>query len=183
MLLQPPDTRKGSHERSLGVVLVLSFILALWLVRPSRLRLKLDPSRQVALPAGHRKAVGRRWAGLVTGVVVASTSAVGPLGLGLMLSPTVFGLCVIGGVVVAELTTMPRFEGVRTAALETRTVGDYLPARLGGLVTGSTIGLGALLATTTLMGSADHMGLAGRSLSRSCSPVYSAVTGPWPGLF
>jgi hypothetical protein len=26
-----------------GVVLVLSFILALWLVRPSRLRLKLDP--------------------------------------------------------------------------------------------------------------------------------------------
>ena len=73
--------------------------------------------------------------------------------------------------------------GVRSAALETRTVGGDLPRWLGGLVTASTIGLGALLVTTTLMGSADDMGRAGRSLFRMCSLDKAAGHGPWPGQF
>ena len=167
-----------------GVVLVPFLLLAVWLVQRSRRPLELDPSRQGAVLAGHRTAVGWRWAGLGLGVIVAaSTAGGGSLGLGVMLAPTVFGICVIAGVVVGELATIPRRGGIRTAALETRTVGDYLPRRLGAMVAASTLGLGAVLVTTTLMGSADDMGRAGRSLFRQCSPEYASGKGPWPGLF
>ena len=126
--------------------------------------------------------------GAKSGDGTSPTPRLGSLGLGLMLAPTVFGLCVIAGVVIGELATTPRHDGVRTAVLTTRTVGSYLPRRLGGLVTASTVGLGALLVTTTLMGSADDMGRAGRSLFRFCSPEgaegpATGGGGPWPGLF
>jgi hypothetical protein len=169
------------------LALLVSLILAgAWLVRWSRRRsgLGLEPSGRNTHLVVHSRAVGWRWAGLGVGVAAAAlTTSLGSLGLGLMLAPTVFGLFVIGGVAVGELATIPRRDGVRTAALETRTVGGYLPRRLGGLVTTSTLGLGALLVTTTLMGSADDMGRAGRSLSRVCSPESSSSRGPWPGLF
>jgi hypothetical protein len=162
-------------------------VIAVWLARWSRrLRrgLELEPTRRNAEMVGFRSAVGWRWAGVALGVVAAAqTAGVGALGRGLMLAPTVFGLCVIGGVVLGELATMPRRDGVRTAALETRTVGHYLPRRLGGLVAASAGALGALLVATTLMGSADDMGRAGRSLVRRCSPEFGAGAGPWPGLF
>ena len=87
------------------------------------------------------------------------------------------------GGVVGELTTIPRRQGVRTAALETRTVGDYLPRRLGGSVAASALGLGALLVMTTRMGSADDQGRAGRWPYRQCSPEMSVAKGPWPGSF
>lgn len=173
------------------VPFVLLVVISVIVLRSRRAQrpLELDRSRQGAVLATHRKAVGWRWAGLGLGVVAAYlTAGVGSLGLGVMLAPTVFGLCVIAGVIVGELAATPRREGERTAALETRTLRDYVPRRLGGLVTASTIGLGAVLVTTTLMGSADDMGRAGRSLSRACSPemlvgAMSAVAGPWPGLF
>jgi len=169
------------------VLMVPLLLVVVWLARRSgrsQRTLELDPSRQAVVIAGHRTAFVWRWVGLVIGVVAAAlTASVGVLGLGVMLAPTVFGLAVVGGVVVGELATIPRREGVRSAALETRTVGDYLPRRLGGLVAGSTIGLGALLFTTTLMGSADDLGRAGRSLSRQCSPDTFASAGPWPGLY
>jgi hypothetical protein len=167
-------------------LLLLAVWLAWWSPR-SRRPPEFEPSRYAALLAGHRKALGWRWAGLGTGVVVASVTAVtvsaGLYNLGAMLSPTVFGLCVMGGVVAGELTTIPRRQGIRTAALTTRTVGDYLPRRLGGLVAASALGLGALLVTTTLMGSADDAGRAGRFLSRQCSAQTWARNGPWPGSF
>jgi len=167
-------------------LLLLAAWLAWWSPR-SRRPLELDPSRYGALLAGHRRAVGWRWAGLVIGVVVAAVTATtvsfGLHNLGAMLSPTVFGLCVMGGVVVGELSKIPRRQGVRTAALETRTVRDYLPRRLSGLVGASTLGLGALLVTTTVMGSADDQGRAGRSLFRQCTAEMSQARGPWPGSF
>jgi hypothetical protein len=171
-------------------LLVPLLLLAVWLAwwsPTSRRPLQLDPSHSSALLAGHRKAAGWRWAGVGLGVVVAAvtagTASFGLHNLGAMLAPTVFGLCVIGGVVVGELTTIQRRQGVRTAALETRTIGDYVPRRLGGLVAVSAIGLGALLVTTTLMGSADDQGRAGRNLFRLCSPERSEGAGPWPGSF
>ncbi len=168
----------------LSVVLLPLLLLAIWLVRRSRRSHELDSSRQRAALDAYRRAVGWRWAGLGLGVLAAALSVSrGSLGLGVMLAPTVFGLCVIAGVIVGELATIPRREGVRTAALETRTVGGYLPRRLGGLVMASTLGLGVLLVTTTVMGSADDMGRAGRSLFRRCSPDTAAGRGPWPGLF
>lgn len=51
------------------------------------------------------------------------------------------------------------------------------------MVAASALGLGALLVTTTLMGSADDQGRAGRSLSRQCTPEFGGATGPWPGSF
>jgi hypothetical protein len=51
------------------------------------------------------------------------------------------------------------------------------------MVAASAIGLGALLVTTTLMGSADDQGRAGRFLSRQCTPQIWARNGPWPGSF
>jgi hypothetical protein len=116
-------------------------------------------------------------------VAAVQTASVGSLGLGLMRAPTVFGLCVIGGVVLGELATTPRHDGVRTATLETRTVGKYLPRRPGGLVAVCTLTLGALLVATTLMGSADSAGRPGRSLERRCSPAIGHTSGPWPGLY
>ena len=171
-------------------LLVPLLLLAAWLGwwSPwSRRPPELDPSRYGALLAGHRKAVGWRWAGLAIGVVAAAVTAAtvsfGLHNLGAMLSPTVFGLCVMGGVVAGELSKIPRRHGVQTAALETRTVGGYLPRRLSGVVAASALGLGALLVTTTLMGSADDQGRAGRSLSRQCTPEFGGATGPWPGSF
>ena len=170
-----------------AVFMVPLLLVVVWLARRSGRSqgpLELDPSRQAVVIAGHRTAFIWRWVGLVIGVVAAAlTASVGVPGLGVMLAPTVFGLAVIGGVVVGELATIPPREGVRSASLETRTVGNYLPRRLGGLVAGSTLGLGALLFTTTLMGSTDDLGRAGRSLSRQCSPDRFTSTGPWPGLY
>jgi hypothetical protein len=170
------------------VVAVLALlVLAGWLVRLSRRgqpRSEVELSRRSADLVGFRTALRWRCAGLALGLAGAAlTASAGWLGLGLMLAPTIFGLSVIGGVVMGELATIPRGEGVRTAALETRNVGRYLPRRLSGLVGLSTLGLGALLVGTTLMGSADDMGRAGRSLFRVCSSELSASRGPWPGLF
>jgi len=125
------------------VPFVLLVVISVIIVRSRHAQrpLELDRSRQGTVLATHRKAVGWRWAGLGLGVVAAYlTAGVGSLGLGLMLAPTVFGLCVIGGVAVGELASIPRREGQRTAALETRTLGDYVPRRLSGLVSASTIG-------------------------------------------
>lgn len=174
----------------IGVVLVPFLILAVllvWLVRRSQRLLELDPSRHGALQAAHRTALRWRWVGLGLGIVASAlTVNADSLGCGLLLTPTVLGLCVIVGVIVGELTAIPRRQGVRTAALETRAVADYLPRRLTGLVTASTVDLGALLVTTTPMGSADDMGRAGRSLSRQGSPgmwgIFASAS-PWPGLF
>jgi len=150
--------------------------------RPQRGR-ELAPSCLDAVLARHRKAVGWRWAGLSLGALTAAlTASKGSLGLGVILAPTVFGLCVIGGAVVGELATIPRSGSARTVALKTRSAGKYLPRRLGALVMASTIGLGALLVTTTRMGSAD-LSRVGRVVFRACGAERSAAYGPWPGLF
>jgi hypothetical protein len=175
----------------LGVLLVpVILIVAVVLSRRSR-PARRALSRVEVMMANHRVAVGWRWAGIGLGVVAAALTAKGLwLGLGMMLAPVAFGLLVIAGVIVGELATIPQRQGVRTAALKTRNVRHYLPRLLGGLVAASTLSLGALLVATTLMGSADDLGRAGRSLSRICSPATvagggptSASHGPWPGLF
>ena len=181
------NVRIGVLLVPLLVPVVLFAIALVWWLPRSRRPLDLDPSREGALLAGYRKAVGWRWAGFSLGVVVAALTAatvsVGFHNLGAMLAPTVFGLCVTAGVVVGELKTIPLRESIRTAALEPRTIGDYLPKRLTGLVAASSLGLGALLVMTTLMGSADDQGQAGRFLSLQCSTEVGARNGPWPGSF
>lgn len=100
------NVRIGVLLVPLLVPLILLAVWRAWWSPRSRRPLELGPSCNGALLAGHRKAAGWRWAGwrwagLGLGVVVAAVTAVtasfGLHNLGAMLSPTVFGLCVIGG--------------------------------------------------------------------------------------
>ncbi|MEV6414364.1 hypothetical protein [Kribbella sp. NPDC051718] len=118
-------------------------------------------------------------AGLVGGGVVAWTIG---LERGLLLAAPVFSLGVVVGVVLGELRT-PRPAGpVRRAAVETRSVRDYLPRRLAGSVAIAGVVELALLCWTTSVASADDLGRAGRALSRTCGDLTTVKT-PWPGSF
>ena len=77
----------------------------------------------------------------------------------------------------------PRHGPIRTAAVEVRRVGDYLPRRLGWAVAAAGGLLLVLVVATTAAGSPDDLGRAGRSLVRQCTPGIVESHGPWPGLF
>ncbi len=123
-----------------------------------------------------------RWAGLVLGTVVGVIAAEsGGLGTGLLLAAPLFGLCVLLGVIGGELLVRAPTGPTRTAAVEVRRVGDYLPSRLGPVVAATGIALLALVVVTTAAGSPDDQGRAGRSLFRQCTADISVGHGPWPG--
>lgn len=127
-----------------------------------------------------------RWrlSGVLVGAVVAVWSAEqGPLGRGLLLAGPLFALCLLVAVVAGELRVRAPQGPTRSADLEVRRVGDYLPRVLSRAVVGATALLVALLALTTALGSPDDLGRAGRSLSRVCSAVSAESRGPWPGSF
>lgn len=105
------------------------------------------------------------------------------LGRGLMLAAPLVALCVLGGVVVGELRVQRPLGPVRSAGLEVRRVRDYLPPALTRVVAGAAALLGLLLLATTLAGSPDDMGRAGRTLARQCSRLVGEAVGPWPGSF
>jgi hypothetical protein len=131
------------------------------------------------------RSTGRwRLTGLLVGLVVAGASAQsGALGRGVLLAVPLLCLCVLLGVVVGELRVQPPAADRRSAALEVRGARDYLPRLLAPLVGTATVLLGALLAFTAAVASADDLGRAGRALSRACSPVSAESRGPWPGSF
>lgn len=125
-----------------------------------------------------------RWAGVGAGAVAVVVAAqVGSLGRGVMLAGPVFALCVLLGVLVGELRVSPVGGAVRSASLETRRVRDYLPRLLTPAVAASVVVGTALLVTTSLTGSADDLGRAGRQLAYWCSDTLSGAAGPWPGTF
>lgn len=143
----------------------------------------------VDLRAGRLRTVEagtRRWralgviAGLAGGGVAMSEGA---LGRGILLAAPIFGLCVLTGVVVGELRVAPPGGPARRAALEVRRVGAYLPRRLGGAVAATTALLAAVMILTTLTGSPDDLGRAGRALVRHCSATQTQGAGPWPGSY
>ncbi len=118
--------------------------------------------------------------GLAAGVLMLSG---GGLGRGPMLAAPVFGLCVLMGVIVGELLVSAPQGSIRHATLEVRRFRDYLPRRLTIVVGATTTMLGGTLVVTTLAGSADDLGRAGRSLARECSAINSEAAGPWPGSY
>lgn len=140
--------------------------------------------------AGALGAVARstgRWrlAGLVVGLLAAVLVArAGGLGLGLLLAAPVFGLGVLGGVLVGEVTAAgPARVPTRRAAVEVRRARDYLPARLAGTVATLALALAGLLAVTSWTAAGDDLGRAGRSLRQVCPDGSVAGAGPWPGSF
>jgi len=118
-----------------------------------------------------------RAAGILAGLGAAfAVSEADSLGLGQALAVPVFGACLLAGVFLGELTLpRPPTTGVRTARLMPRRVLDFLPRAattvlvvLGGALVG-------LLAITTITGSADDQGRAGRTIARRTTAASSAV--------
>ena len=166
---------------ALGVLTSSAMLLA-------RHRARREPADGVR-PAGRLAAVAtgtRRWraAGLGLGLVLGWLSAgAGGLGRGILLAAPLVGLGVLAGVVVGELRVPAPAGPTRSAGLEVRRITDHLPRVLSGCVATATVVLGGLMAVTTVLGSPDDLGRAGRALSRSCSPVSAETRGPWPGSF
>jgi hypothetical protein len=155
----------------LGVVLVLAILITVLFI----------PAPDQDSSAGD----ARKWrwggvlAGVVAGLIIARSLG---LGRGLLLAAPVFSLAVLLGVVLGELRT-PRAVGpVRRAAVETRSVLDYLPKRPAALVGVAGVFELGLLAWTTSLGSADDLGRAGRSLTRVCGDMTMSRS-PWLGSF
>lgn len=119
-------------------------------------------------------------AGAVLGVV---TAGQGGLGRGLLLAAPVFALCVLAGVLVGESRITPPRGPERSAALEVRRVRDYLPLSSARVAAAATGVLAAVAVATTVVGSPDDLGRAGRSLVRRCSAVMTSGAGAWPGSF
>jgi hypothetical protein len=125
-----------------------------------------------------------RWSGIAVGAIAASAAAVsGTLGMGPLLSAPVFGACVLAGVLAGELSVRAPKGRTRRASIAVRHASHYIPRRLAWSVATAAVGLGALLTMTTLMGSADSLGNAGRTLIRQCSAALTESDGPWLGSF
>jgi len=127
-----------------------------------------------------RRARGWRWAGILVGVVAAYlTITTGTLGRGELLAAPIFGLCVLAGVLVGELTPPSPGGATRRAQLRVRRARDYVRPLLGLTVAAATVALVVLGSITTVVASPDDMGRAGRRLLCAAG----AAHGPWPGSF
>lgn len=127
-----------------------------------------------------------RWRALGTIAGLAGGGAAmsgGGLGRGVLLAAPIFGVCVLGGVVVGELRVASPGGTERRAALEVRRVSVYVPRRLGGVVAATSALLVAVMVVTTLTGSPDELGRAGRALVLRCSATLTETAGPWPGSY
>jgi hypothetical protein len=130
-----------------------------------------------------RRTTRWRWAGVAVGATLGvAVAATDSLDLGALLAAPVFGLCVLVGVLIGEASVAPPGGPTRTAALEVRTVRDYLPRRMSRTVGVAAVGLLALLAVTTANSGPDDAGNPGRALELRCPPA-TEDHGPWPGAF
>lgn len=125
-----------------------------------------------------------RWSGIITGGLAACAAAIsGALGRGALLAAPLFGLFVLLGVLGGELSVRAPAVPTRKAAIKIRRTRNYLPRHMSRAVTTGTCVLTALLAFTTVTGSADDMGRAGRAIARQCSAASSQTHTPWPGSY
>jgi hypothetical protein len=155
----------------LGVVLALAIVVTV---------LFIPAPDKDSFAGGARK---WRWGGVVAGAVAGLIIALSMgLGRGLLLAAPVFSLGVLLGVVLGELRTPRPLGPVRRAAVETRSVLDYLPKWPAALVGVAGIFELVLLTWTTSLGSADDLGRAGRSLTRVCGDMTMSRS-PWLGFF
>lgn len=152
------------------------------------------PVRASVLVDVERAQLVRRWAGLAVGLAAAvatvwtsSRWAGGDHGRSLLLVPAVVGLGVVVGVLNGDRHVRPPASPQRSAGLERRRLRGYLPCPLTVAVALTTAALGALLVTTTLLGSLDvATGRAGGTLSLGCVVQGAQVGssgGPWLGRY
>src|SRR4051812_34050856 len=112
---------------SVVLVLVLLFGLIACGVFVALLGRRVSP--QPAVPVGDvpravaRRTAAMRWASVTIGAIVGLLVAgSGDLGVGLLLAAPVFGLCVLIGVLIGELTVRPPYGPTRTATVEVRRI-------------------------------------------------------------
>ncbi len=118
--------------------------------------------------------------GAVGGWIVAAS---GSYGTGAMLAPAVFGLCVLMAVALGETVVRPaRPAGLRSAALETRRVRDYLPRAATWVVGAMALFMAGTLTLTTLTASRD--GFTGSMRALECSAAdFGHTRTPYAGSF
>lgn len=137
------------------------------------------------LTGEHRRRIVRWvWAAVVVGGAVAFGVAMrDPLGRGLLLAAPLFGLVVLMAAVAAERSVAAPATTERRAGLGARSISNYLPRPLTGVVAGSAGILAVITLATTLAASPDDLGRAGRWITVACSAALTQSQGPWPGSF
>jgi hypothetical protein len=139
--------------------------------------------------AAQRRGTAVHWIGLAVGVALAvPLGRWDGLGRGPMLAVPVATLVLLVSVAAGQVGLRAPGTGVRTASLQPRRLGDYLPRRLTGAVLVGLTWLLAVLAGTTWGAAPDDLGRAGRSLvSYGIDPgtgaACSSTRSPWPGSF
>ncbi len=168
---------------AVGIVLTLMVMLLASAVALSVRRSAADAVAKATVTVRRQQLRWRR-GGLVAGVVAAIACAnAGGLGVGILLAAPLFGLFVIAGVLAGELSVKVPAIGTMSASVTRRTASLYLPRTLTRSVVVSTAVLGVTLIGTSLVGSPDDLGRAGRSLELTCDSTTSSATGPWPGTY
>jgi len=125
-------------------------------------------------------AVKWRWAGMAVGAVGAVIAiATGDAARGALIAWPVFGLGVLAGTLVGELTVPAPSGPVRRAELRVRRVLDYVPRTLGGLVVLATTTLFALAIVVTA-GVTGGWSVTDRAIVCPGEDGRSP-SGPWPG--
>lgn len=167
----------------LGAVVLGTVVIALLATSRRGVPLATATTRSAVLAAGRRASLWRG-AGLLVGLLAAvAAAAIGELGRGLVLAPSILGLGVLLGVLAGEASIQGPSTGRRTAPLQRRRVRDHLPHRLSAAVGGATTALLLTLLTTTLLGSPDDAGRPGRALAYHCGTNSSGWRSAWAGSY
>ncbi|MFH8928324.1 hypothetical protein ACH4D4_14840 [Streptomyces pristinaespiralis] len=124
-----------------------------------------------------------RWAGAAAGVAVGVLVDFSPEpDVQLLYAFPAFGLCVMAGVLAADLIARPRHSWIRVAEVTPRRVRDYAPRALTAFLTAQAVILTVLVVIAASTASADAKGRSGRALAVEC-PAGSQLLAPWPGLY
>lgn len=127
-----------------------------------------------------------RWAGLLIGVLAARAVGhglrhVGEDG-GVVYAISVFGLCVVAGVLAGDaLTPRPRGE-IRTAGLAPRRVRDHVPPRMTVLLLAQAGALVVLMLVVTVLAWSGGVGRMGGPLTPACADSWSGASYGLPVL-
>ncbi|MFE6511526.1 hypothetical protein ACFVDI_27960 [Nocardioides sp. NPDC057767] len=120
--------------------------------------------------------------GLLIATVLMDHASLAAGGVGTMIAPPGFGLGVLLGVVAGEtIVRAPRPTGPRTASLQHRSLGTYLPRPTSYAVTTGLALLGATLLLTTFTAQDDDY-LGQRAIGCQAGPITQSHS-PYPGAF
>ena len=129
-----------------------------------------------------RRVLAWRLAGLLVGALAAYAAVQADgLGRGLLLAAPIFGLGILGGALLGEITAPGPAGVVRRAQLRTRRATDYLPRVLSPVVLAAAVAFLAVSAATTALATPDDQGRA-RALECALGDM-TAGHSPFPGSF